>query len=102
MGLTGQPFAAQRRRVPRFYFDVRDGGSFTPDHEGVEFASTHDARVDASRALAEMVKGAMPDGPRTAMAIGLEGIVSKRVTSRYKSGSCLAWVKVKNPAYERP
>ena len=67
-----------------------------PDYEGVEFASTHDARVDASRALAEMVKGAMPNGPRTASALGLEGIVSKRVTSRYKSGSCLAWVKVKN------
>jgi len=73
MGLTGQPFAAQRRRVPRFYFDVRDGESFTPDHEGVEFASTHGARVDASRALAEMVKGAMPDGPRTAMAIEARG-----------------------------
>ena len=37
------------------------------------FASTHDARVDASRALAEMVKGAMPDGPRTAMAIEAGG-----------------------------
>jgi bifunctional non-homologous end joining protein LigD len=38
---------------------------------------------------------------RHACVMGLEGIVSKRVTSRYKSGSCLAWVKVKNPAYER-
>ena len=38
---------------------------------------------------------------RHACAMGLEGIISKRVTSRYKSGSCLAWVKVKNPAYER-
>jgi bifunctional non-homologous end joining protein LigD len=38
---------------------------------------------------------------RHACALGLEGIVSKRVTSRYKSGSCLAWVKVKNPAYQR-
>jgi bifunctional non-homologous end joining protein LigD len=38
---------------------------------------------------------------RHACAMGLEGIVSKRVTSRYKSGSCLAWVKVKNPSYER-
>ena len=38
---------------------------------------------------------------RHARALGLEGIVSKRVTSRYKSGSCLIWVKVKNPAYER-
>ena len=38
---------------------------------------------------------------RHACAFGLEGIVSKRVTSRYKSGACLAWVKVKNPGYER-
>jgi ATP-dependent DNA ligase len=33
--------------------------------------------------------------------MGLEGIVSKRVESRYKSGQCLSWVKVKNPGYER-
>ena len=38
---------------------------------------------------------------RHACAMGLEGIVSKRVYSRYKSGRCLIWVKVKNPAYER-
>jgi ATP-dependent DNA ligase len=39
---------------------------------------------------------------RHACAMGLEGIVSKRVTSRsYKSGSCVSWVKVKNAAYER-
>jgi bifunctional non-homologous end joining protein LigD len=38
---------------------------------------------------------------RHACAMGLEGIVSKRVDSRYKSGRCLSWVKVKNPAYER-
>src|SRR5215203_3250910 len=38
---------------------------------------------------------------RHACAMGLEGIVSKRVASRYKSGSCVAWVKVKNPEYER-
>src|SRR3954447_25509201 len=38
---------------------------------------------------------------RHACGLGLEGIVSKRATSRYKSGRCAAWVKVKNPAYER-
>src|SRR4051812_15104671 len=32
---------------------------------------------------------------RHACAMGLEGIVSKRVASRSKSGSCIAWVKVK-------
>src|SRR5687767_11857896 len=38
---------------------------------------------------------------RHACAMGLEGIVSKKVTSRYKSGRCPSWRKVKNPAYER-
>jgi len=37
---------------------------------------------------------------RHACRMGLEGIVSKRATSRYKSG-CLSRVKVKNPGYER-
>ncbi|MDF2974116.1 MAG: BcepIL02 gp43 [Microvirga sp.] len=38
---------------------------------------------------------------RHACAMGLEGIVSKRATSRYNSGACRSWLKVKNPAYER-
>jgi bifunctional non-homologous end joining protein LigD len=38
---------------------------------------------------------------RHACAMGLEGIVSKKLTSRYKSGRCRSWVKVLNPAYER-
>ena len=38
---------------------------------------------------------------RHACRLGLEGIVSKRATSRYRSGRCASWVKVKNPAYER-
>jgi ATP-dependent DNA ligase len=29
--------------------------------------------------------------------LGLEGIVSKRLTAPYKSGPFKAWVKVKNP-----
>ena len=29
--------------------------------------------------------------------MGLEGIVSKRLDSRYRSGRCKSWVKVKNP-----
>jgi bifunctional non-homologous end joining protein LigD len=38
---------------------------------------------------------------RHACAVGLEGIVSKRVESRYRSGRCRSWVKVLNPAYQR-
>jgi hypothetical protein len=55
--------------MPRFYFDVRDGDKLDLDDEGVEFASTHEARVEASRALAEMIKDAMPNGWHKAMAL---------------------------------
>ena len=37
---------------------------------------------------------------RHACGLGLEGIVLKRATSRYFR-PCAAWVKLKNPAYER-
>jgi ATP-dependent DNA ligase len=45
-----------------------------------------------------------PDGEamfRHACAMGLEGIVSKRAASRYKSGRGKWWLKIKNPRYER-
>jgi ATP-dependent DNA ligase len=32
---------------------------------------------------------------------GLEGIVSKKLTSRYKSGACRSWFKVDAPLYVR-
>jgi bifunctional non-homologous end joining protein LigD len=38
---------------------------------------------------------------RHACAMGLDGIVSKRLASRYVSGSCRSWLKVKNPDYQR-
>jgi bifunctional non-homologous end joining protein LigD len=34
---------------------------------------------------------------RQACAMGLEGIVSKRLTAPYKSGPSRDWLKVKNP-----
>ena len=59
--------------MPRFYFDVRDGDKLDLDDEGLEFASTHEARVEASRALAEMIKDAMPNGWHKAMALRSSG-----------------------------
>ena len=38
---------------------------------------------------------------RHACAMGLEGIVSKRKASRYVSGRSRAWLKVKNPKFQR-
>ena len=62
----------------------------------------HLRRAGAAIIYSEHLEGA--DGEamfRHACAMGLEGIVSKRATSCYMSGSCVSWVKVKNPAYER-
>ena len=38
---------------------------------------------------------------RHACYMGLEGIVSKRIGSRYVSGRTRAWLKTKNPDFER-
>jgi ATP-dependent DNA ligase len=38
---------------------------------------------------------------RHACGLGLEGIVSKRVGSRYVSGRTRAWLKSKNPKFQR-
>src|SRR5881392_1124574 len=38
---------------------------------------------------------------RHACGLGLEGIVSKRIGSRYVSGRTRAWLKTKNPDFER-
>jgi bifunctional non-homologous end joining protein LigD len=34
---------------------------------------------------------------QAACELGLEGIVSKRLTAPYKSGPCKSWIKVRNP-----
>jgi bifunctional non-homologous end joining protein LigD len=36
-----------------------------------------------------------------ACRLGLKGIVSKRIGSRYVSGRTRAWLKTKNPAFQR-
>jgi bifunctional non-homologous end joining protein LigD len=38
---------------------------------------------------------------RHACGLGLEGIVSKRTGSRYVSGRTRAWLKTKNPTFQR-
>jgi bifunctional non-homologous end joining protein LigD len=38
---------------------------------------------------------------RHACVLGLEGIISKRIGSRYVSGRTRAWLKTKNPYFER-
>jgi bifunctional non-homologous end joining protein LigD len=80
----------------------------TQDVRGIELIGRRRILQKALRKAAEALRfsehleGA--DGPamyRHACRMGLEGIVSKRLDSRYRSGRCASWRKVKNPAYER-
>jgi hypothetical protein len=46
--------------MPRFYFDVRDGGSFTSDDEGREFDILDAAELAAAEAAAEIGRDRLP------------------------------------------
>jgi bifunctional non-homologous end joining protein LigD len=51
--------------------------------------------------LSEAITGDRGALFRHACGLGLEGIVSKRITSRYVSGRTRAWLKTKNPNFQR-
>jgi len=48
--------------MPRFYFDVREGDSFTRDTDGLEFDSLNAAEYEAARAAAEIGREDLPKG----------------------------------------
>lgn len=55
--------------MPRFYFDVRDGDRFFRDDEGLELSTFERARAEATRALAEIAKEALPGAVQRELAI---------------------------------
>ena len=48
--------------MPRFYFDVREGTSFTPDEEGLQFDNLAAAEREAAVAAAEIGRDHLPKG----------------------------------------
>ncbi len=48
--------------MPRFYFDVREGDSFTRDPEGLEFDSLAQAEAEAANGAAEIGRERLPKG----------------------------------------
>lgn len=45
--------------MPRYYFDINDGGEIFVDSAGVELANMDAAVLEARRALADMMRDAM-------------------------------------------
>jgi len=56
------------------------------------------AKAGAGIRFNEHIEGADPTVFAHACKMGLEGIVSKRKDSRYRSGRSPHWLKMKNPA----
>jgi hypothetical protein len=50
--------------MPRYYFDIHDGETFTQDLGGLELEDVAAAQAEAQRALAEVAKDKLPDKNR--------------------------------------
>lgn len=55
--------------VPRFYFDLHDGGRLTCDDAWVELANVHLARAEAARTLAEVTRDVLGDEARRVITV---------------------------------
>ena len=55
--------------MPRFYFDVSEGESFTRDEIGLDLPDLDQVRAEAINALPEIAREALPDGDETSFAV---------------------------------
>ncbi len=65
--------------MPRFYFDVREGVRFAPDHAGLEFGSLDAAERAAAELAAEIGRDRLPKGEARAVTIELRDEHRQRV-----------------------
>jgi len=63
--------------MPRYYFDHRDGNTFISDDEGLEFDGVEAVRNEATRALADAVKDALPGSVRREIVIEVRDEASR-------------------------
>ena len=57
--------------MSRFYFDIRDGDRYTPDHEGADFDGIEAARAEAGRTLGEIARDVLSTSVRRDIAINV-------------------------------
>ena len=65
--------------MPCFYFDVREGSKFTPDHGGLEFDSLDAAERAAAELAAEIGRDRLPKGEARAVMVELRNEHRQRV-----------------------
>ena len=65
--------------MPRYYFDVCDGGRFIPDDEGFELDGPQVAERMAMTAAADMARDSLPKGDTDGVAVEVHDGSGKRV-----------------------
>ena len=65
--------------MPRYYFDVREGASFTPDTGGLEFDSLDAAERAAAELAADLGRDRLPKGEARAVTVELTDEQRQRV-----------------------
>ena len=95
-------FLRHRRNEPQAFLLLelkRDGPAARADRGAQDDLGEHPAQEPAGVRLNEHMEH--PEAAvvfQHACKMGLEGLVSKRLGSRYRSGRCPDWLKFKNPA----
>ncbi|MBQ0820617.1 hypothetical protein KBI52_10415 [Microvirga sp. HBU67558] len=65
--------------MPRFYFDVREGTSFTLDEEGLEFDSLEATEREAATTAAEIGRDCLPKGDAREVTVEVRNEHHQRV-----------------------
>jgi len=65
--------------MPRYHFDVREGALFTPDDQGLEFASLEVAEYEAACAAAEIGRDRLPKGDSREITVEVRNEHRQRV-----------------------
>ena len=65
--------------MPRFFFDIHDGETFTPDRQGVELEDLEAAKDEAKKALPNLVRDARLDGDRRDVTVDVKNAAGEIV-----------------------
>jgi hypothetical protein len=65
--------------VPRFYFDGREGTTFVPDDEGLEFDSFEATEREAAETAAEIGRDRLPTGDAREVTVEMRNEHRQRV-----------------------
>jgi hypothetical protein len=65
--------------MPRFFFDSRDGDELILDDEGLELAGIEAARDEATAALRDIAKDAIPHSERRELAIEVRDEAGRQI-----------------------